>query len=552
VTGERTSALDYFPEGRTPRLEQIQAIKSAERQFDLGANVVALQAPTGSGKSYVGMAFARKARETGQSTHAITIQKVLQEQYGADFKSPEIEILKGRANYPCSFDKDDSRDASRGYCRRVAKAALIPECLRYGTLEDAQQGRLPAEAHKCDYWAQLTRCQNSRITLFNFHSFLFQQRLNRFGARDLLILDECHNAEAVLLQYVQVVLSDTILQKIGIELDLRIKTADSLVKWLEQNHVVERIMSVLGENAGNEGVAENLTPKDTDRLRGLLDRISDLQKYLEMTEWVIDVTEEVDEDDPTDKTRKLRARPVFVGLFAKELIFSKAFKTLAMSATILNPKIWAKNLGIRQADLGYVEIPCSFPVRNRPIFCDYAGDMSWANQESTLPNLYRTVDRILKKHQNQRGIIHAHSERLCRLILDSVSSPRFIHLDMFPYRSKTDLLKRHLERPDSVIVASGFHEGVDLKDDLSRFQIIAKVPWPGTMDPLVKARMAVDGSYLPYQTALKLVQSYGRSTRHAEDFSTTYITDSGFEKFLKRCGWLLPKWFTEAIQSRPA
>jgi Rad3-related DNA helicase len=121
---------------------------------------------------------------------------------------------------------------------------------------------------------------------------------------------------------------------------------------------------------------------------------------------------------------------------------------------------------------------------------------------------------------------------------------------MFPYRSKTELLKRHILKNDSVIVASGFHEGVDLKDDLSRFQIIAKVPWPSTMDPLIKARMSVDGSYLPYITALKLVQSYGRSTRHAADWSHTYITDAGFEKFQKRCGWLLPKWFLEAIQKR--
>lgn len=540
--------LPHFPPNMTPRPEQVNAIQLIQKQFNLGKKIVAFQGPVGSGKSAVALAVARHARHIGESAYLITVQKILMDQYSQDFKPPEIEAMKGRSNYPCSFDKDDSRDASKGYCRRVAKTALIPECLRFGTMEQAQKFELPPNAHSCDYWAQMAKSMASKITLFNFHSFLFQQRLGRFGARDLMILDECHNIESVLLQFVEVVLSDKILQKIDIQLDLRIKTAEDLIAWLDRERIVERIMGVLGENSGKEGCAENLTPGETDRLRSLLDRIADLQRLSHLTEWVIDVTEEIDEDDPNDKTRKLRARPVFIGLFAKELLFSKAKRTMAMSATILNPKIWAKNLGISQLDLGYVETPCTFPVKNRPIFCDYAGDMSWKNFENTLPKLYATITRLLDNHQDQRGIIHGHSERLCRLILENVRSPRFVHLNMFPYRDKTELLKKHLGKPDSVIVASGFHEGVDLVGDLARFQIVAKIPWPSTEDRLVKARMLVDPTYLAYQAALKLIQSCGRAVRNSEDWAATYIVDAGFEKFQSRCGWLFPKWFSEAIQ----
>ena len=549
VVGEK-SALDFFPANRTPRPEQIQAIQAVEKHFDLGAKVVALQAPTGSGKSFCAMSFANKLRAANQRTHLITVQKNLMDQYSSNFKSPELEPVKGRSNYSCSFDKDDPRDASNGYCRRVGKAGILQECLKFGTLEQAQKLLLPPEAHSCDYWAQVSRAAQSPVAMFNFHSFLYQQRLNRFGPRDLLILDECHNTEQVLLQFVQVVLSDRILRKINIELDLGIKTAEGLVQWLERERIIPKILEALGDSASGEAVADDLTPQDTDRLRNLLDRLGDLQKYMQLTEWVIDVTEEFDEEDPTDKTRKLRARPVFVGLFAKELIFSKATRTIAMSATILSHKIWAKNLGIRQADLGYSEIPCSFPVQNRPLILEYAGDMSWKNLDETLPKTYATIQRILERHKGQRGIIHGHSERLCKLILENVRSPRFLHLDMFTMRNKSELLKKHAERPDSVIVASAMHEGVDLIDDLARFQIIAKIPWPSIQDPLVKARMAVDGSFLAYQTALKITQASGRIVRHKNDHGITYITDLGFEKFLSRSGWLLPKWFTEAIQRK--
>jgi ATP-dependent DNA helicase DinG len=224
---------------------------------------------------------------------------------------------------------------------------------------------------------------------------------------------------------------------------------------------------------------------------------------------------------------------------------------IAMSGTILDAKTWAMNLGIPKASIGFVDIPSSFPVKNRPIIREYAGNMGWKYLESTLPNLYATMGNILQRHAGQRGIIHGHSERLCRLIRDNVRSPRIIHLDMFQNRDKTAMLRAHAARPDSVLLASGFHEGVDLKDDLARFQMIAKVPWPGTEDKFVKARMEIDGSYLPYQTCLKLVQSYGRGNRHDQDYCITYMLDSGFERVLSTCGWLLPKYFVDAVVPSP-
>lgn len=547
LAGSRT--LDYFPDGRIPRREQRTAILEIESHFNSGNKFVAFQGPTGSGKSFVGMSFAGQAAAMGLRTHLITAQKFLQDQYTTDFKPPLVEVMKGRSNYRCSYDSL-SRNAARGYCRRVEQAALIPECLKFGTMEEAVQFELPPEAHACDYWAQMTRAMRAPITLFNFQSFLFQQRLGRFGARDLMVLDECHNAESVLLGFVQVVISDKALQKLGIRLDLRLKTPEDVLAWLDREHVDEAIRGALGDAQG-EGVATGLTPEETDRLRTLLDRISDLRKYLDLTEWVVDVTEEGEEEDPRDRTRKLRVRPVFVSLFARELIFSKADRVLAMSATILDPKIWARNLGISPKDVAFVQSPCVFPVKNRPIIPEYAGDMSWKTLEGTLPKLWPTIARILERHKGQRGIIHSHSDRLCRQIVEHVRSPRFVCLDMFPTRDKTELLKAHLARPDSVIVASAMHEGVDLKDDLARFAIITKMPWPAMEDALVKARMASDGSFLPYQAALKLTQSYGRIVRHNEDFGTTYVTDAAFDKFLSRCGWLLPKWFVDAVQRPP-
>lgn len=545
------SLISYFPVGKSPRAEQLSAITQIDRNFTENKTVVAFQGPTGSGKTFIGMTFANKTAAEGGKSHIITIQRMLQDQYRNDWAPPHLEIIKGRSNYPCNYDSFRYKDASRGYCRSSKKKGLIQECLKYGSVEAANQFILPADAHKCDYWRQLALAIENPITLYNFHSFLFQQRLGRFGKRELLIIDEAHNTEGVLLGFVQILFSDKLLQILGIKLDLSLKDAKEVVAWLQKERVVERIKKAVGDKGDggvSEDVPEGLTASETDQLNELLGRIDDLQRYLDLTEWVVDVTEDPREDDFGDRTRKLRIRPVFIGAFTKELIWSKADKVIAMSATILDAKTWARNLGIPGKALGFVDIPSSFPVKNRPIIPEYAGNLGWKTFEATLPNLYATVGRILARHAGQRGIIHGHSERLCRLIRDNVRDPRIIHLDMFANRDKTAMLRAHDARPDSVLLASGFHEGVDLADEKARFQMIAKVPWPGTEDKFVKARMEVDGSYLSYQAALKLVQSSGRIVRHQEDHGITYVLDSGFDGFLSRCGWLLPKYFVDAIQ----
>lgn len=365
------------------------------------------------------------------------------------------------------------------------------------------------------------------------------------------LVHNCHNAEAVLLQFVEISLSDKVLRQLGIRIDLTLKTPADVLAWIEKNLVVEKAVKTLGGAAFSEEVAEGLSPQETDRLKTLLDRVETLKKYFDMTEWVVDVTEEIDFDDPKEKIRTLRIRPVFVSLFARELIFSKAEKVLAMSATILDPRIWARNLGLSFDKLGYVEAPCTFPVKNRPIFLEYAGNMGWKTFDESLPKLYQGIVSIMNRHQGQRGIIHAHSEKLVRLITKNINTARFLYLDMFPNRDKTALLAEHLKRKDSIIVASAMHEGIDLKGDLSRFQMIVKTPWPSTGDPLVKKRMELDGSFLVYQAALKVTQSYGRSVRSDTDWASTYILDQNFERLLSAGAKLFPRWFTDAIQRSP-
>jgi hypothetical protein len=56
------------------------------------------------------------------------------------------------------------------------------------------------------------------------------------------------------------------------------------------------------------------------------------------------------------------------------------------------------------------------------------------------------------------------------------------------------------------------------------------------------------GQWYIWQTALRLVQGYGRSIRSKDDWAKTYVLDSAFGLFVRKNKNILPSWFIQAIQ----
>ena len=72
---------------------------------------------------------------------------------------------------------------------------------------------------------------------------------------------------------------------------------------------------------------------------------------------------------------------------------------------------------------------------------------------------------------------------------------------------------------------------------------------PDLGDPWTAARRARDPRWYALETAKALVQAYGRSCRHADDYGVTYVLDGQFERFLARYRVLLPEWFLDAVDA---
>ena len=104
----------------------------------------------------------------------------------------------------------------------------------------------------------------------------------------------------------------------------------------------------------------------------------------------------------------------------------------------------------------------------------------------------------------------------------------------------------HSEKP-LVLITPSAYEGMDFRDDMCRWQVICKMPYPNLGNKQVKMRMELDNGWYQWKTVLRLVQTYGRSTRSKDDWSDTYILDKSFETLVHFNRNMFTEWFKEAV-----
>ena len=249
---------------------------------------------------------------------------------------------------------------------------------------------------------------------------------------------------------------------------------------------------------------------------------------------------------------KIEIKPLTGELFADELLFSLADHVVFLSATILDPRTFIRNIGLTPKQCGYLGVPSEFPKENRRIIFSPAGSMSYKNYDDTLPKLMKKIERILTKHENEKGIIHCGAYKTANHIMSHFRGTpfgrRLISHDPGA-RSKMTALELHAEREDgTVLLSPSMTEGLDLKDELSRFQIIVKCPWNSLADPYVKARMEMDPEWYQWTACLTLVQALGRSIRSTSDYATSYILDGDTRRLFD--SGILPDWWMDSVEFR--
>ncbi len=501
-------ATDYFSVlSDHYRPGQREAIEQIENAFEQGYQFVLLEAPTGIGKSHIGLCFA------GQSgnAHYLTIAKILQDQIEREFA---VCVMKGRSAYKClDFETDSCND---GPCRRSKK--------------------YPRHAD-CPYILAKIEAMQAPITVHNFDSFYYQNMYaGSFQERKLLVIDECHNIEGKYAGF----MSFTLSSKMGFEIPeyTRLSQYDELVKR------VHRELDLEYDVLEKMQVTGTLTKAQVIRLDELLRLVRRMDRYLlnrerdQPTEYIFDWKD-------FGGYQSIQFKPVLIGDYAKRSLFGYGGHVLMMSATILSKRIFCENVGLRERDVCFIQLPSYFPPEHRKIMKKYAGNMKYSDINQTLPKLVKVIEYILSKHPDRKGIIQTHSEKVANYIKDHLHDPRLTFNK--DYRTPYDMLEAHALKPRSIIVASGLREGLDLRGDLSKIQIFCKIPYPSLGDKWVKRRSELDKEWYGYMTTLMFVQGLGRSVRSATEKAITYILDAGFDDYYRRNRRFIPGYIKEAI-----
>jgi ATP-dependent DNA helicase DinG len=547
LTSERSTNLrDHFPfseirGNQAPALDKLAKWTASSEKFFL------LEGPTGFGKSPVDIACASHAKTLPgygtfqQGAYILTPQKTLAEQYMKDFKSMGLVELKGRANYKC--DKWTQITGEEVDCETGAT-------LNESTGLDEKCQNCPYRAAKDNFIAQ-------PFGTTNFSYYLNEtNHAGELENRNMLILDEGHNTEDQILSLTDTELNQRRCDEYGAGKLPLFDAGDNeaVLQWLDKvfvpaaNSHAFKLMKAFKESRDDERIK---VVKKQKALENYLARIQMFSNSADPAEWF--VWSDWSVNKTTGKgygTGDLFIKPLTARLFSDKLLFSKAQKVLITSATILDFTTFMRNLGIDRTNSQILAVDSEFPVENRPIFYRPVGSMSYNNIDKTLPLMAQEVEALMTRYMGKKGIVHTNSYKVNKYITEYLMSTgqasRVITHGKGKGEREAAQMKHLTSKEPTVLFSPSMTEGLDLKEDLSRFQIVCKVPYPA-LDPYTRARMNRDSQWYQWQTALKLVQGTGRSVRSKTDRAHTYVLDADFAKFIQQNNRTLPKYWLDAI-----
>lgn len=535
--------LNFFPMDAI-RDKQQAALEFAQRALDRGFRDILIAAPTGLGKSGIGSALCfwaaqaafqlRLKPDTQAGGYYLVTQKLLQDQLADDVRNynPRLRdshTLKSATEYRCV----QYGDCMTG--RRMEKEKMC------GQLKD----------RTCPYMQARTAFARAQMSVTNYPYFFAERSfVQALKPRKILIADECHSLEDQILGFVELLINEETVKKYTPMLELpRLKTLKSFSQWVADEFIppLQNRVTMLTEKIR---VTEGGTRQDQRELHMLENYVS--RSINAMNEIVRHPDNWVYWQE-TDKKGNLisSAKPIDAAPFVPELLLDAAEVRVYMSAYPGPKHTFCKSLGLDPDQVASASYGSTFDPERRPVHLTFIGSMSRANIETTQPSMLRQIARIAKVHATEKGVIHTHSYKLGKAVYDYLVQAGLTDRVLFPdnSRDRTDAWELHsTSTTPSILISPSMTEGFNMIDDLARWQIIAKVPFPYLGDEQVKAKKARNPEWYVLQTCMTIIQACGRVMRSHEDHGVTYILDLDFKRLYTQNKHFFPKWFTSAFK----
>jgi len=457
----------------------------------------------------------------------------------------------------------------------------------------------------CEYFDQLNTALTSSHSIFNYSNFLaFLPNRKVLSQRELLILDEAHLLETEIVRFRGLSISkrrwkryipnlkmidygyndvenwmdflvDLETRMLNLTGNSSIVESLSISRRVKYNWISRKKISSKSKSQNKKRVVgaseifesdEEITEKYSEHLSGgsssslreelAIEAVRDTERLTRTIENILSnpknwIVSEIKKEDY--EVIRVELKPLDISGYCKD-VFEKCTKTLMMSATILDSKAFCRSLGLTHDEVKLIRIESDFPLQNRPIYAMNIAYLNFTNLQlrEIKTDIARAIDNLMTLHRNHKGVIHTTSYEQLNFIKEHISEAnrrRLLVTD--PEIQRDEVITEHANSmKPTVLISPSLHTGLDLKDDLSRFQIITKVPYPNTGDRWTDAKRKADEEWYYWQTASKLIQAYGRSIRSSGDWAKTYVLDSAFGYFIKKNTNILPNWFLQAVQGR--
>ncbi|MCV0372621.1 MAG: DEAD/DEAH box helicase family protein [Nitrosarchaeum sp.] len=538
---------------------QKEILSEIEAKIKSGYKKIILCAPTGVGKSLVGATVSSYF----DSSFTVTASKHLQDQYIKDI--PFLKPVKGKQNFPClkmmESEKVDTPNRAmqwgltceKGQCQeKITKDGkeIVEVCKFKPTIKQVEENTSNVES--CHYYLQKYDALVSKHSLWNYHAFFQIMKFNKklfesYLDRKVSVFDEAHKIEDQIMQFIGFDILSGQIEECNLSSDrYDFSDLDSMINLIDDiaYSYAKKIKDIKESDAYQKDpdyqVITRLERRYDRAAQAKIDVLSDKDNFV--------VNDPI--KDLNGNVRSISIKPVDVSKFATS--FFETDYQIFMSATI-DKQSFCENMGFNAADVAFIDTPKSpFPLENRTIEFLNIRRLSYGSTEEDELEVIKTIDEILDEHSSERGIILTSSVPRCQKILRYLSPKntrriRICHSINKDGKTQDEIISEHAEDPTGVLLSSSLWEGVDLKDDLSRFQIIAKIPYPNYKEKRIKAKMEKFPSWYTAQTLTKLLQGFGRSIRSENDWARTYVLDSAVKHVLFKAQNMIPKAYYDVL-----
>ena len=404
----------------------------------------------------------------------------------------------------------------------------------------------------CHYYMQKYEGLISKHSLWNYHAFFQIMKFNKklFGEylnRKVSVFDEAHKIEDQIIQFVGFDIFSGQIEECNLKLErYDFSDLDSMIQLADD--IAYAYAKKIKDIKESDAFTKEPDYDTVYRLERRYDRVAQAK---------IDIMADKDNfvvNDPVrdinGNVRTISIKPIDVSKFANS--FFETDYQIFMSATI-DSHSFCENMGLDEDNVCFVDVPKSpFPIDNRRIDFLNIRRLSYGSTDEDELAVIKTIDRILDEHSEHRGLILTSSIPRCHKILKYLSPKnarrvRICHSINKDGKTQDEVITEHASDPTGVLLSSSLWEGVDLKDDLSRFQIIAKVPYPNYKEKRIKEKMNKFPLWYTSQTLTKLLQGFGRSIRSDSDWARTYVLDTAVNNVLFKAQRMIPKSYHDIL-----